>query len=317
MESTPSMLLPDGSIDFESTMFTNHQIYPEELKIHQLYSLCSALGISVYNSNDELIDKIYFHIKRNPLAMTGNSTVDLLSSNTADDSTNHSTTKKAMSAVLKRLRACDSQQLLSLCNSFGISTLRNQYTLIVTIQDHLRQHLSPLSPNGTIPLQLLLSHGGSQFKPLTVDSLAQLSIYQIYTLADIFGISYHLGISEYADIIKNKLLDSASPLVEEGGMVNLQFTPKMSRKETLDISNMPILINKLEALSKAQLTIFCSMFDVFNDKSKVQLVEELRLYLKLNPSAVTEDGELIPGNERSLKSNSSKKTLSKPMCLHR
>ncbi|KAH9268985.1 hypothetical protein BASA83_008987 [Batrachochytrium salamandrivorans] len=208
--------------------------------------------------------------------MAGNSTVDLLSSNTVDDSTNHSTTKQSMSAVLKR------QQLRSLCSSFGISTLRSQDILIVMVQDHLRQNPSLLSPNDTIPLQLLLNHR-----------------------------------DEFAGVIKNKLLDSASPLVGEGVMVNLQFTPKLSRQETSDISNMPIHINRLEALSSMQLITLCKMFGVSRVKPKAQLVEELRTYLTSNPSAVTEDGVLIPGNEKSLSSNSSKKTLSKPMYLNR
>ncbi|KAH6595062.1 hypothetical protein BASA50_006138 [Batrachochytrium salamandrivorans] len=127
---------------------------------------------------------------------------------------------------------------------------------------------------------------------------------------------YHLTKAEYASAIKNQLLDSVSPLVEEGGMVNLQFTPKLSRKETFDISNMPIHINRLGSLSLSQLITFCKMFGVSNDKPKAQFVEEIRLYLTSNPFAVTEDGVLIPGNEKSLKSNSRKKTLFKPMCLH-
>ncbi|KAH6568156.1 hypothetical protein BASA62_005623 [Batrachochytrium salamandrivorans] len=181
--------------------------------------------------------------------MAGNSTVDLLSSNdTVDDSTNHSTTKQSMAAVLKRL--------------------------------------------------------------------TQLTTRQLWTFSDICGISYHLTNSEFADIIKNKLLESASPLVGEGGMVNLQFTPKLSRQETSDISNMPIHINRLEALSHAQLITFCNMFGVSNDKLKDRLVDELSTYLTSNPCAVTEDGVLIPRNERSLSSNPSKKTLSKPMYLH-
>ncbi|KAH6572472.1 hypothetical protein BASA50_000572 [Batrachochytrium salamandrivorans] len=251
IESTPSMLLPDGSINFESTMFTHHQIYPKELhsvKIYQLYSLCSALGISVKNSNDELIDEIYLHIERNPSEMDGNSTVDLLSSNTIDDSTNHSTTKQSMTAVLK--------------------------------------------------------------------CLTQLSKYQLWTFSDICGIPYYPTKAEYAGVIKNQLLDSVSPLVGEDSMVNLQFTPKLSRREASDISNMPIHINRLEVLSHAQLVTFCKMFGVPSVKPKVQLVEELRLYLTSNPCAVIEDGVLIPGNEKSLKSNSSKKALSKPVCLY-
>ncbi|KAH6570506.1 hypothetical protein BASA62_004328 [Batrachochytrium salamandrivorans] len=175
--------------------------------------------------------------------MAGNNTVDLLSSNTVDDSTNHSTTKQSMAAVLKRLHACDSRQLLSLCSSFGISQKRSQDILIVMIQDHLRQNPSLLSPNGTIPLQLLLSRGGSQSKPLTVD--------------------------------------------------------------------------RLEVLSWVQLITFCKMFGVSSIKPKSQLVDELRTYLTSNPCAVTEDGVIVPGNEKSLSSNSSKKTLSKPVCLHR
>ncbi|KAH6571405.1 hypothetical protein BASA60_007178 [Batrachochytrium salamandrivorans] len=122
------------------------------------------------------------------------------------------------------------------------------------VQDHLRQHPFLLSPNGTIPLQLLLSHGGN-----------------------ICGIPYHLTKAEFADMIKNQLLDSASPLVGEGDMVNLQFTPKPSKKETSGISNMPIHINRLEALSRVQLITFCKMFGVSNVKPKAQLVEELRL----------------------------------------
>ncbi|KAH9270523.1 hypothetical protein BASA83_007336 [Batrachochytrium salamandrivorans] len=118
-------------------------------------------------------------------------------------------------------------------------------------------------------------------------------------------------------MIKNQLLDSASPLMGEGGMVNLQFTPKLSRKETSDISNMPIHINRLESLSLSQLITFCKMFGAPSAKPKDQLVDELRLYLTSNPFAVTEDGVLIPGNERSIDKRSSKKTLSKPMCLHR
>ncbi|KAH6599929.1 hypothetical protein BASA50_002670 [Batrachochytrium salamandrivorans] len=88
--------------------------------------------------------------------------------------------------------------------------------------------------------------------------------------------------AEYAGVIKNKLLDSASPLVEEGGMVNLQFTPKLSKKETSDISNMPIHINRLEALSLSQLITLCKMFGVSSSKPKAQLVEELRTYLTSN-----------------------------------
>ncbi|KAH6597873.1 hypothetical protein BASA50_004216 [Batrachochytrium salamandrivorans] len=116
-------------------------------------------------------------------------------------------------------------------------------------------------------------------------------------------------------MIKNQLLDLASPLVGEGGMVNLQFTPKPSRKETSDISNMLIHINRLEALSSVQLTTFCKMFGVSRTKPKVQLVEELRTYLTSNPCAMTEDGVIIPGNEKSPGSNSRKKTLSKPVYL--
>ncbi|KAH9274752.1 hypothetical protein BASA83_002957 [Batrachochytrium salamandrivorans] len=243
--------------------------------------------------------------------MAGNSTVDLLSSSTVDDSTNHLTAKQSMAAVLKR------QQLLSLCSSFGIPRKRSQDILIVMVQDHLRQHPSLLSANGTIPLQLLLNYGGSQSKPLTVDSLAQLSIDQLRSFSDICGIPYHFTKAEYAGMIKNQLLDSVSPLVGEGGMVNLQFTPNPSKKETSDISNMPIHINRLEALSRAQLITFCKMFGVSDDKPKSQLIEELRVYLTSNPYAVTEDGVLIPGNGKSLSSNSSKKTLSKPVYLHR
>ncbi|KAH9274748.1 hypothetical protein BASA83_002953 [Batrachochytrium salamandrivorans] len=185
------------------------------------------------------------------------------------------------------------------------------------IQDHLRQNPSLLSPNGTIPLQLLLSHSGSQSKPLTVNSLTQLSTYQLWTFSDICGISYNLTKAEYAGAIKNQLLDSVSPLVGEDSMVNLQFTPNPSKKETSDISNMPIHINRLEALSLSQLITLCKMFGVSRAKPKAQLVDELRLYLASNPFAITEDGELIPGNGKSLSSNSSKKTLSKPVYLNR
>ncbi|KAH6578274.1 hypothetical protein BASA60_003664 [Batrachochytrium salamandrivorans] len=244
--------------------------------------------------------------------MAGNSTVDLLSSTTVDDSINNSTTKQSMLAVLERLHTCDRQQLLSLCSSFGISTLRNQDILIVMIQDHLRQHPSLLSPNGTIPLQLFIGHGGSQSKPLMVDRYIPNQSHIIY----ICGISYVLTKAEYAGMIKNQLLDSVSPLVGEGGMVSFQFTPKLSRQETSDISNMPIHINRLEALSWVQLITLCKIFGVSDDKPKSQLVEELRLYLASNSSAVTEDGVLIPGNEKSIDKRSSKKTLSKPMYLH-
>ncbi|KAH6590774.1 hypothetical protein BASA50_009152 [Batrachochytrium salamandrivorans] len=58
------------------------------------------------------------------------------------------------------------------------------------------------------------------------------------------------------------------------------------------------------------------MFGTSNVKPKSQLVEEIRLYLTSNPSAMTEDGVLIPGNEKSCNSNSSKKTPSKPMYIH-
>ncbi|KAH6593971.1 hypothetical protein BASA50_007026 [Batrachochytrium salamandrivorans] len=180
--------------------------------------------------------------------MAGNSTVDLLSSTTVDDSINNSTTKQSMLAVLERL--------------------------------------------------------------------AQLSKYQLWTFSDICGISYVLTKAEYAGMIKNQLLDSVSPLVGEGGMVSFQFTPKLSRQETSDISNMPIHINRLEALSWVQLITLCKIFGVSDDKPKSQLVEELRLYLASNSSAVTEDGVLIPGNEKSIDKRSSKKTLSKPMYLH-
>ncbi|KAH6596288.1 hypothetical protein BASA50_005332 [Batrachochytrium salamandrivorans] len=183
---------------------------------------------------------------------------------------------------------------------------------MVMVQDHLRQHPSLVSPNGTIPLQLLLNYGGSQSKPSTVDRYIPNLIYIIY----ICGIPYALTKAEYADMIKNQLLDSVSPLVEEGGMVNLQFTPKPSKKETSGISNMPIHINRLEALSHSQLITFCKMFGVSDNKPKDRLVDELRTYLTSNPSAVTEDGVLIPGNVKSCNSNSSKKTLSKPMHFH-
>ncbi|KAH9265190.1 hypothetical protein BASA83_011273 [Batrachochytrium salamandrivorans] len=250
--------------------------------------------------------------------MAGNSTMDLLSSNdTVDDSTNHPTTKQSITVVLKRLNACDSQQLRSLCSSFGISTLRSQDILIVMVHDHLRQHPSLLSPNGTIPMRLLLNYGGSQSKPLTVDSLTQLGKDQIRSFSDICGIPYHLTKAEFAGMIKNQLLDSASSLVGEGVMVNLQFTHKPSRKETSDISNMSIHINRLEALSRVQLITFCKMFGTSNVKPKSQLVDELRTYLTSNPCAMTEDDVIILWNERPLNSNSSKKTLSKPVHFHR
>ncbi|KAH9274753.1 hypothetical protein BASA83_002958 [Batrachochytrium salamandrivorans] len=200
------------------------------------------------NSNDELIDETYLHIKRNPSAMAGNSTVDLLSSSTVDDSTNHLTAKQSMAAVLKRL--------------------------------------------------------------------TQLTTRQLWTFSDICGIPYNLTKAEYAGAIKNQLLDSVSPLVGEDGMVNLQFTPNPSKKEITDISNMPIHINRLEALSLSQLITLCKMFGVSSSKPKDQLVDELRLYLASNPFAITEDGVLIPGNGKSLSSNSSKKTLSKPMYIN-
>ncbi|KAH6586112.1 hypothetical protein BASA50_000817 [Batrachochytrium salamandrivorans] len=165
-------------------------------------------------------------------------------------------------------------------------------------------------------MQLLLNYGGSQSKPMTVDSLTQLSIYQLYTFSDICGIPYVPTKAEFSSIIKNKLLDLASPLVEEGVMVNLQFTLKLSRKESHNISNMSIHIDRLEALSLLQLITLCKMFGVSSSKPKVQLVEELRVYLASNPSAMTEDVVPIPGNERSLKNNSSKKALSKPVYLH-
>ncbi|KAH6580253.1 hypothetical protein BASA60_002945 [Batrachochytrium salamandrivorans] len=352
IESTPSMLLPNGSIDFESAVFTNHQIYPEELqgfKIYQLHSLCSALGISVWNSNDELIDEIYLHIKRNPSAMAGNRAVVLRSRNTVDTFTNHSTAEQSMAAVLKRLRTCGRWQLRSLCDSFEIPKKRSQDILVEMVQDHLRQHPSLLFPNGAIPLQLLLNHGGGQPKPSTANrhtpklvdmapvsgsgsesgsesgsadccqlesSLARLNYWQAHTLSDICDIPHNFTHSEYAGIIKSKLLDSASPLVGEGGMVDLQSIPKPSNQEISDISNMSIHIDRLEALSSMQLTTLCKMFGVSRVKARVQLVEELRLYLTSNPSAVTEDGAVILGNEKSLNTSSSKKTLSKPVHLH-
>ncbi|KAH6575322.1 hypothetical protein BASA60_005071 [Batrachochytrium salamandrivorans] len=162
-----------------------------------------------------------------------------------------------------------------------------------------------------------LKNSAEHVSRIEVSSLTQLTIRQIRSFSDICDISYHLTNAEYAGAIKNKLLDSASPLVEEGEMVNLQFTLKLSRQEISDISNMPIHINGLEVLSLLQLITLCNMFGVSNDKPKDRLVDELRTYLTSNPCAVTEDGAVIPGNERSLKNNSSKKTLSKPMCLHR
>ncbi|KAH6570677.1 hypothetical protein BASA50_002811 [Batrachochytrium salamandrivorans] len=125
-----------------------------------------------------------------------------------------------------------------------------------------------------------------------------------------------MSVLEYAGTIKNQLLDSASPLVGEGGMVNLKFTPNPSRQEIFDISNMPIHIKRLEALSSMQLITLCKMFGAPSVKPKDQLVEELHTYLTSNSSVIAEDGVLIPGNEKSLKSNSSKKTLSKPVYLN-
>ncbi|KAH6564761.1 hypothetical protein BASA62_007733 [Batrachochytrium salamandrivorans] len=257
-----------------------------------------------------------------------------------------------MAAVLKRLRTCGRWQLRSLCDSFEIPKKRSQDILVEMVQDHLRQHPSLLFPNGTIPLQLLLNHGGGQPKPSTANrhtpklvdmapvsgsgsgsesgsesgsadccqlesSLARLNYWQAHTLSDICDIPHNFTHSEYAGIIKSKLLDSASPLVGEGGIVDLQSIPKPSNQEISDISNMSIHINGLEALSSMQLTTLCKMFGVSRVKARVQLVEELRLYLTSNPSAVAEDGAVILGNEKSLNTSSSKKTLSKPVYLHR
>ncbi|KAH6568168.1 hypothetical protein BASA62_005635 [Batrachochytrium salamandrivorans] len=251
------MLLPDGSIDFKSAIFTNNQIYPEGLyspRGYQLYLLCASLGISKQSSDDELIGGIYWHIHRNPSTMAGNSTVDLLSSsNTANDSTNNSTTKQSMEVVLKRLQECDRQQLESICNSFGIPTLRKHDTLIIMIQDHLRRNPFLLSKNGTIPPQLLLNYDVSQSNPLTV------SRDQLRSFSDICGIPYDFTKAEYAVNIKKKLLDSASPLVGEGGMVNLQFTSRPLRKDIIDKYNKPVHIDSLEVLSSSQLLKFCKM----------------------------------------------------------
>ncbi|KAH6586982.1 hypothetical protein BASA50_000031 [Batrachochytrium salamandrivorans] len=281
--------------------------------------------------------------------MAGNRAVVLRSRNTVDTFTNHSTAEQSMAAVLKRLRTCGRWQLRSLCDSFEIPKKRSQDILVEMVQDHLRQHPSLLFPNGTIPLQLLLNHGGGQPKPSTANrhtpklvdmarvsgsgsesgsesgsadccqlesSLARLNYWQAHTLSDICDIPHNFTHSEYAGIIKSKLLDSASPLVGEGGMVDLQSIPKPSNQEISDISNMSIHINGLEALSSMQLTTLCKMFGVSRVKARVQLVEELRLYLTSNPSAVAEDGAVILGNEKSLNTSSSKKTLSKPVHLH-
>ncbi|KAH9263448.1 hypothetical protein BASA83_013175 [Batrachochytrium salamandrivorans] len=143
----------------------------------------------------------------------------------------------------------------------------------------------------------------------TVDDSTNHSTTKQSMSAMLKRIPYVLTKAEYAGVIKNQLLDSASPLVGEGGMVNLQFTPNPSKKETSGISNMPIHINRLEVLSQIQLTTFCKMFGVSRAKPKAQLVEEIRLHLTSNPSAMTEDGALIPGNEKSQSSNSSKNAL--------
>ncbi|KAH6572674.1 hypothetical protein BASA60_006485 [Batrachochytrium salamandrivorans] len=248
--------------------------------------------------------------------MISSATIDLRNNDTIDDSTNHPTTEQSMAAVLKRLPTCTSRRLRGLCSSFRISEYRGHDILVKLAQDHLRQNPSLLSPNGTIPLQLLLNYDDSQSKPLTVDSLTQLSGYQLWTFSDICGIPYTITIPEFAGIVKNKLLDSASPLVGEGGMVNLQFTPKPSKQEISYISNMPIHINRLEELSLAQLVIFCKMLGVSSDKPKAQLVEEMRLYSVSNPSVVTEDGLLIRRKKPSSKRSSNKKAPSKPMYLH-
>ncbi|KAH6560660.1 hypothetical protein BASA60_000530 [Batrachochytrium salamandrivorans] len=315
------MLLPDGSIDFKSAIFTNNQIYPEGLyspRGYQLYLLCASLGISKQSSDDELIGGIYWHIHRNPSTMAGNSTVDLLSSsNTANDSTNNSTTKQSMEVVLKRLQECDRQQLESICNSFGIPTLRKHDTLIIMIQDHLRRNPFLLSKNGTIPPQLLLNYDVSQSNPLTVSSLTQLSRDQLRSFSDICGIPYDFTKAEYAVNIKKKLLDSASPLVGEGGMVNLQFTSRPLRKDIIDKYNKPVHIDSLEVLSSSQLLKFCKMIGIPSDNldsldrndiwmmcgsygvstkiPKELLLERFRLYLSEHPEFVRADGTIDLG----------------------
>ncbi|KAH6581101.1 hypothetical protein BASA61_009256 [Batrachochytrium salamandrivorans] len=193
---------------------------------------------------------------------------------------------------------------------------RRQDDLIVMIQDHLRQNPSYCLQNGTIPPQLLLNYDVSQSNPLTVDSLTQLSRDQLRSFSDICGIPYDFTKAEYAVNIKNKLLDSVSPLVGEDGMVSLQFTPKPPKQETSDIANRHVHIDRLEALSLSQLLALCRLLGFSNVKFKVQLLEELHLYLKSNPSAIAQDGKLIPGNESSISRGLIKRALSKPMYIH-
>ncbi|KAH9274464.1 hypothetical protein BASA83_003096 [Batrachochytrium salamandrivorans] len=247
--------------------------------------------------------------------MDDSSTVDIPSSNTIDDFTDNPIASQSMAAVLKRLQTCDTYQLKSLYNTFGISEYRRKGILMKMVQDHLCQHPSLLSPNGTIPFQLLLSHGGDKLKLLTINSLEQLDRDQVWTFSDICGIPYDFTKVEFVDMIKNKLLDSASPLVEEGGMVNLKFTPKPSKQETSDISNTPIHINRLETFSRTQLAAFCKIFGVSNAKSKSQLEKEIRFYLRSHLFYISKQGELIPGNKKPLSSNSNKMTLSKPVYI--
>ncbi|KAH6569268.1 hypothetical protein BASA62_005016 [Batrachochytrium salamandrivorans] len=216
--------------------------------------------------------------------MTGNATIDLRNNDTVDDSTNHPTTEQSMAAVLKRLLHVLVVDYEAYAVHLGISEYRGHDILVKLAQDHLRQNPSLLSPNGTIPLQLLLNYDDSQSKPLTVDRTNYLIRHRHW-----WG---------------------------EGGMVNLQFTPKPSKQEISYISNMPIHINRLEELSLAQLVIFCKMLGVSSDKPKAQLVEEMRLYSVSNPSVVTEDGLLIRRKKPSSKRSSNKKAPSKPMYLH-
>ncbi|KAH6597795.1 hypothetical protein BASA50_004231 [Batrachochytrium salamandrivorans] len=152
--------------------------------------------------------------------------------------------------------------------------------------DHLREHPSPVSLNGTVPLQLLLNHGDGQSKPLTIDSLTQLTTQQLWAFSDICGIPYHLTNAGYASAIKNQLLDSASPLVGEGGMVNLQFTPKLSRQETSDISNMPIHINGLVVSHRDDIRVMCRSYGISIVIPKEQLLERFRAHLHEHPEII-------------------------------
>ncbi|KAH9268076.1 hypothetical protein BASA83_009583 [Batrachochytrium salamandrivorans] len=210
------------------------------------------------------------------------------------------------------LESIGQTKLVSLGRYLGLTYMLTKAEIIKGLKSVIESTPSMLLPDGSINFEsTMFTHHQIYPKDLT-----QLSKYQLWTFSDICGIPYYPTKAEYAGVIKNQLLDSVSPLVGEDSMVNLQFTPKLSRREASDISNMPIHINRLEVLSHAQLVTFCKMFGVPSVKPKVQLVEELRLYLTSNPCAVIEDGVLIPGNEKSLKSNSSKKALSKPVCLY-